>query len=711
LTIDSLQWLVSGYLSKAFERGFQAGASTPNVPLFAQTFMINLLANYAQDLPVPVTELPYWLLSLGHAISPKSVPFGQGKVSYTFTLEGTFPLTAPLPFNQPIGAIVYPYKYIYGNPSGATINSFPVAADPGGTYSDQAGASAFQELCQFMQNNNTSKELEASRMVPSSAKTSFLEDVSVFALFTQAEGLGATGGGGGIYGQLQLEVPIFHPILALFASGMDTTVPAFATRCFNWALPISGDPCLLGAMMSSCLTEGQLSARRNHRFKAIDFLEFGDVVAQWVQQIVQALLNDSMTYTGQTPAAVVLATACPITLQEMLLLLRNTIMGAFKDSQSAVQGIYPFPPVNAGDKEFVPYTASSSTCSLNTLDMHLPIPLIENIRALTSRVITHAKNPDDVIWYLPVLGQYNGDKLDNADYAVSAILTVGDDPVFSEVFKSGYLFEKIEFDAKGLEVKTNLLEAAISLVDGSSAGEYAFINDPATLKSLCSLWNTWIDGSGVSAYSTGLGTYGTEKGINVLCSISTTRIWQNQGGFRRTQPLDKKKPSSTSDRRGSANSKRRPIITDLRFKGQQWKSVTNTPYATRVALIDVSQGEILGPAYEQVLSTWILPINLNEIIGDESTVIQRWQFMFNEPDSVSRSSGEDGINLSNLHRSYAMKMTRSKLAPTDDWTSFFAEMSRLGRGGILTGIVAGLVGKAFPGAAGIADSVASLFPF
>jgi len=63
-----------------------------------------------------------------------------------------------------------------------------------------------------------------------------------------------------------------------------------------------------------------------------------------------------------------------------------------------------------------------------------------------------------------------------------------------------------------------------------------------------------------------------------------------------------------------------------------------------------------------------------------------------EPYSTSFSSGNDGVPLAQMHMIYASKMTKAKLAETNDWSSTFSELEKQGRGGILSSIV-GTVGE------------------
>jgi len=430
--------------------------------------------------------------------------------------------------------------------------------------------------------------------------------------------------------------------------------------------------------MSDMFSTGELFAKRNNVFHSVDFLEFGDTLARWVSKITSNYVTDVVQGNGAIPAPDV---TCPLTLQEMLLCLRNVMMGAFKETQSACQGLYPYSPSGSGDNQFVPYVAGASTCLLETLDMHLPIPFIENIRCLAGKKIRIRGN--DVLWYAPVLGQYAMDVLASADYNTSSGLAT------VPAFTSGVLFNKREMSTKGEVQFKPMLETVVSLIDGSSGTALLAINDPARLKALISMWNSWLSESGVQSYSVQLGTFGTEKGITALSSISMTRHWVASIGGSEVPKLEE----------------------DLRLKGR-YKSLVSTPYATRYAVIDTGQGTIIGPLYEQVLGTWILPQIETEVDSlTNSTLIQRWQFIMGEPYSTTLSSGDNGITLSTLHDSYASKMTKGKLAVNNDWTEFFAEQARLGRGGFLSSIVGGFIKSAIPGSAGLVDAVSGMVPF
>jgi len=480
----------------------------------------------------------------------------------------------------------------------------------------------------------------------------------------------------------QSEVPNFRPILGLFGAAPDPGGSQSTNRYYRWCQVISGDPMFLGVAMPSLLTGGELFAKRNPKLHCVDLLEFGDVLARWVTKIVQSFANDQ---SKKQPNATFVANAqCPLTLQELLLLLRAVMMAAFKETQPAVQGLLPVNPASGTDNQFVALVASTATCALVSPDFHLPTPFIENVRALVGRKVIHKGN--DITWYMPVLGQYFSDTLSSADYDFT--YEGSDSTTTQSVFPTGPFFKRKLRDSKGGTTSALLVAPAISLIDGSYTSGIVQINDPAQLKVYAAMWNTWLQNSGVAAFSLQTGTFGTEKGITALTSVCATRHWVS------SVPLPQEKGE-----------------VDIRLEEVKFKNLVSTPYATRYAVVDTFQGKIFAPLWEQVLGTWILPqIQAEDASVDQDSKIQRWQYAMGEPYSVPLSSGSNGVTLSSLHDTYASKMTKANLSAPSDWNEFFSEQAKAGRGGILSSLVGGFIKSVIPGAAGLVDTVASVLP-
>jgi len=673
LNVTTLEGIAMAYLSKACERGLVA-ATADGIPYQAFVYLYQILYSYATSGQIVVTQVPYWLLCLGQAISPKTVPKGNGKISYKFAPNNT----AYIPLSQnTIGYLPYGLFWNVNTTGGPLIDMFPSSLPPA-SFDPEVGIVAFEQLVQFMsQESTTTTPSPASKLVPVTMKTRYLSDVSAFAVTGTQEGLGKAGVCG--FAQLvQLEVPIFHPLFAVFVASL-INPESTGNRFYNFATAFAGDSLYLAGTMSTQEPEENWAMRRMPKFHAIDFLEFGDVVAQWVVGIVQAYNNNANTITAAESAFIAEAASpelkerhlkakkssllqpptgiCPLTLQQMLLILRNTLMGNFQSTQSSVQNLYPRLPEAQADNQFVPLVSSATTCHIQTLDMELPLVLIENLRALTARNVVTKKG--DIQQYVPVLGMYVDDLLDTNNYTVT-------NPVSQESLN---VFSTESMTVKRVTTKTGILESVlaepvINLIDGDSSGSMVFINDPDRLKQLVMLWNQWLATNNIKSFSSPTGSLGTELGISSLCSIAMTRQWV---------PIPVTKVNA--DR-----------IVDLRVENM--KQVSNTVYTTREVIQDTSQSILFAAAYENVLSKWILPVILAQsgnTYQDQSDP-QRWQDIMDEPFAAPTSSGSSGEIQANIHSTYANKMVRSDLSKSNDWDEFFAEQARLGRGGILSSL-------------------------
>lgn len=688
LQIAALSGIAMSYVSAALQRGFMGIADSPQVPYDAFCYMVQILSSYVQNGTSMATTLPYWFLCLCQALSPKTVNFVQGKVAYKFILDNT----TYVPLSQiPIGYPLYSYMWLVQGPSDSNyVNGFPVAVAPS-SYSPEDGPTSFNTLVQFMAQNSDPTMNFLTKLVPIGVTTRYASDSSAFAIVGQQEGYGLSGVGGFVY-QIQNECIPKNPLFSslVLAGAFDTT----ASRFYNVLQCGSGDSIFLGGAMSTMYKERDWMSTNYPKFHAIDFLEFADVVAQWLAAVVQAYYSDPETITSTVEALqaakngvavrAIDPVACPLSLQEMQLILRNTMMNAFKETQFMVQALYPRLPESGQDNQFVPFVSSSNTCPIQSLDMHLPIGVIENIRALTGRKIDEAGG---VQWYIPVLGQYASDVLNTSDYYATDPTNGVPTAVFSEIAN----FEERKQDAKGKLVAKRMPETTISFVDGNSSAGYAFINSPENLKNLCQIWNNWLATNTLQQYSMSLGQMGAELGIGVLTSVAMTRHWVYQSLNERVET--------------------RQTHVDLRMEKN--RRVFDTVYSSRLAIADTSQSKILSAPYETVLNTWILPVNYSNsgsTISDQS-LVQRWQAIMREPYLAATTSGQDGQLVSVMHANYAAKMTKAREAAGNDWQKFFDTMSVQGRGGVLSSLAAGFLGQAFgPAVGAIASGVADVLP-
>lgn len=671
----SLECWCMGVMSFAFQKSLTASAQTNAQVYYAYRFMLESLASFASGNTPVGSKFPYILMAMGRALGPKS------KVSNGSTFKYSFLTTLTSPdATRGIGFTPYGAQWSTGAIPNAPVfeNGFPLIdmATPGG-YTEEVGAIAFQQMCTIL--DEKLKGSNPFRMVALNAKTSLDDDVSAFAIPKDVQGFGSNSTNSGGFGfTAKLEVPIVRPLLSSF----NTYVVAASetNRYGNYNINTAGDPTFVGSVMCREMPEAFWRSKIPPRFHAVDFLELLDVVCQWVVAMIQQYVRDNPSVTDITPQL------CPLTIQEVGLILRSVCMQAFKETQTAVQGVGPILPTSSNDNQFLPFVAGNNCCYLAPSLMSLPTPFIENIRALSVRAV---RAGGSIEYYIPVLGKYFEDELVRGDYVVE----IGDPPESVTVFKDPTtIFTKEIYDEKRkITVRVPMAETSISLVDGYGVAGLVAINDPTRLTELTTLWNEWLNESGLTNYTAGLGVMGSEKGLNALASSIMTRHWVTAEDSKDRQERHQ---------------------NDSRLVTRSKKRLVSTVYSDRLAIADTSRVTIFTTAYEQVLSIWVLPslyTTLNVPLG-QSTLVPRAQSMMQEGYLAPSSSGNSGKALSVSHALYASKMIKGKLAAKTDWELFFEEMAKEGRGGILSGLVANLAGAAFPSLAGIAKGVADMIP-
>jgi len=667
-----------GYVSMALQKGF-AGTSEVVDPYNVTVYLRDLILGFMAGTVPMVSSLPLWLLCLVRALAPKSVRFQQGLVSYRWNI---IPTPAPTPV-IPIGPAAYGYSWCVGLAEDVQfVDLFPVALT-NLTYVPSEGALAWTSLAQQMMDDKN----PWTKMVTLDHKTPYDSDVSAFAVTAIPEG-GGFGSGGWAF-NAQLEVPLFNKLLStLVAPQINAAVSPL--RYPNFSSMNCGDPIFTGALAGTAFQPMTWGLQTTPRLHFVDFNEFADVLATWVSMVQTQFQADPQTGTNNTvtSGSTIAGTICPLTLQEMTLILRNTMMEAFKETQPAVQGLFPCFPDSANDPQPVVFTAGANTCFLDNNGMKLPQGIVENIRALVARAVPRGKN--GFMSFIPALGIIQGDVLSTSDYQFVSYSGEISENLNSFASDSGVSIQKI---SKGVSTMVPEVATVISLVDGSyssgSGSGFVFINCPDRLKQLTEIWNDWV--SQFAPFSDPLCTLATELGINILASVCTTRQ------VTQISPQTRVKQATIVDSR---------IV--------KHKYLQSLIYSARQSVAVTSQSKILAAPYELILSTWILPVNyitLGEGVSNQ-TSYQRWQAIMGEPYAAVSSTGNDGILLSTNHANYAAKMVHGRNAQPSDWQQFFDSESEKGRGGILSGLVASLAGDIFgPEVGAVASGIASVIPF
>jgi hypothetical protein len=691
---ESVQGIAMSYVTYVLQKGYMANAEDVSYIYYAYVYLIQIMISYMTSGVTLSATLPYWLLCLGRALAPKSVAFKSGQISYTWLIDNPSFQASSAP--QAIGPGLYSAHWqLYAPTTGNEASDlFPIGQVPG-SYNINNGLLAWQNVNQFMTANLTSEDPFAfmHKQVATSIKTPYDTNVSAFAQNNTQSG-GGWNGVGGPYNNLQHEVPIFSSMLSSLAypTEYDQQTPdRFPVRVIQQGV----DALYTGAFLTQFSTMRTLSKKGEQRFHFVDFLEFGDVIAQWVQQLIMTVMSDPEYITAfQTDNEITSVLTCPLTLQEMLLVLRAVVFTIFKDTQPAVQAMYPRSPQSMNDSEFIAYVSSATTCYLKDVGMLLPMPILENLYAL-KRV---EMDTGDV--FVPVIGQYYGDQLVTTDYAATG--TIGEGTYSIPAFAEGpYLKKRVlkrsisqKQTATPVYETISMVADTISLIDGYDgvSQKYVCINDPTRLQQLVTIWNTWLANS-FKPFSSSLATPATEQGILVLFSGNVTRHWVPTTESRKLFPED------AVDE-----------IIDSRFSKK--RNLISSNAATRSEIAISSQSKILANPFEMVMSTWILPVNnatpTNSILS--LTGFVRYAEMAAEPFSSVRTGNDDGASFAMIHNSYAAKMVHGRTTDLSDWDQIISELAKTGRGGILTGLVADFLSGVVPGMGNTMSSIASMLP-
>jgi len=441
-TGGSFVGLCLGYVSAALQRGYMSFAN-PDFPFWAHEYMKEALINYANGTNQTVVAMPYWFLCLCQAITPKSVPYQRSRIAYTF--DAAFSVGSGA---IDVGPSSYGEKWYAYVPSSSVVNHFPSGVPPT-AYTTANGELAWASLGQFMVENKPDWRARLTAVVPSTTKTSWSQDVSCYAASLVAQG-GGQGSGGWAY-QAQHEVPVHAPAFSCFIDLTGTQ--SDATDVARWPTRVTiaaGDATVLAGKMSMLQSEDKWKSKIYDVFKAIDFLQGCDIMAQALGAMLTAYAawpdnNAQLQASNPTFASL----QCPLSMQEFQILFRNEVSYALASSIPFTQTLYPALPSSGSINYFMAYIYGSNTIPISSCGMKLPTPMIENIKSFVSLTVDkkNGNGSDQETWW-PVLGQYFLDVLNPADYTYSINFgtdqTIITQPVFLIRHQQHYDDEKIQ---------------------------------------------------------------------------------------------------------------------------------------------------------------------------------------------------------------------------------------------------------------------------
>jgi len=658
---------IVGFISEQYSRGLLTSETSPDQVAAGAQQMLTMIQNANNAATQSILQGPKWFAEYCATLGPRSIISGLGKISYTQP-EGSTAIILPLTI--PVGPPAINYVWIFLEPNGVTgADGFPQAnASPASTADP---ATSWTSLITFAANsvktNQLGKATQAQICQMTDVPGGTKRVASYFAYKTKTYGGGLNDQGGFAY-TVSNEVPLFHPSLAV-AQNVSASAANSPLRFPNYTMPFAGD----GAWMTYMLTRSPFSHWDNKyrpHFHFIDFIELAQIAISWLQQCAQAMAKDPAN-PGNVVAPDVSNYTMQLTLQQFLFLLKNEIMGVFAETGPYSQGIYPALASGPSDPQFVPYIWMANTVPLAPIGLKLPNLLVENIRALTYRVVgtQRRSGKQDGTFYVPVLGHYNGDQ--EKLMAVNFTIDLNGTPV--PLFSGATTLKKrsIRRNSQGKDqvIVESMVSDPIDLVDGYCAAEtkYLFVNSQSILSKFGEIYNNYV--TGISAQSVPVCTIGAEPGITALCAVSVTRHWDDAPG-------------------GS----------DLFFSGSMSHRNEGAPSDNRTFLALTSQGKIYSQIADQVFKYWSLPKNKNVSTGNPRGMsVPEYQSLNNEPYIITYTptGGPEGVSCSEWIQIAATKMTKQRQSPGDDVTEFLEEMAKAGRGGWLTSIVSSIGGALF----------------
>jgi len=523
------------------------------------------------------------------------------------------------------------------------------------------------------------------------------------------------------------EVGVRRPIYACFYPNSLGTNDL--DRYPKYMQSFGGDGIFLASTVDLITKEG-LKSKKAPIFKFIDLNEFVEVGAIVLQKAVQAALNDSDNSTnivtlGTTDgAAAVGAYQCPLTLQEFALLIRAVMMNMFKDTQCFVQGLYPRTVgVSPDNNVFCACVAGANSCALPTVSaMMLPDALVENMKACTYSIaqVKGKKGKTHPRIVLPVLGIFTQDLLDPLDY------------------QAEYSYNTLPTAIGGtLNIFAPATSVQISLIDGffGGRGNYCYINDPAALNRLITLYNDWINM--LTPFITSLSAPSTDAGMPVLTNMNLTSyvVPAIDPGFKvdySSQEYKKKEMEHVrqkemrkqwyADYEKFANDKtgkvKRP---EIGFE-QTWyerrggvsfkrKHLSTSPYVDR-AVIDLSfYSPPIQCVYEQIQQNWIKPIvyamtGTTQQNGNQALRMAAWQ---EETNQIVVTATNLPLTLVDQHDQFASTMVGVRNQIKKSFSEILTENNINGHANIFSDILNGL-GTGLQCAESVARTVASVAP-
>jgi hypothetical protein len=645
----ALEFVAMGVVLKGIQRGWMSSFIVGEQPYYAWRYIIDALNSVLQGGQPIIQNAPIWLWELLAALAPKSSPFKTAFIDYKWQVN---------PFGLGVAPVyIYsgpsdPKSICWGTPGTSTVNGYPVLNVPlPATYDQQLnGAASFSALCRFLGEEGLNK------MCPAITQPFLQRDVSSFAV-TYPEIGQSYGTNGALAQTIYSEVNILSPLLSKFAEYQE---PGPFYRGWHRALKGALSPTYVGCRMMEFDRIDQIRDKVSPIMLVVNFDEFFYTLST----ILALAIENTAAQNGGSA----LLTSCPLTTQDVQILLRQAMLPIFSNHlvQDVVLGDSFFP--------MVPFSVGPNGAAIADSNMLLPTLLVENIRCCARRRLALGRNKNvfDIITALsrPV----NQPQLSN--FAVNGVPTI-----------------TTVYTPPGVEVFINIVDMAYA-----SASTSGFITPTgAEYSARLALWNTWIQT--ISGALSPLLVIGAEPGVSALMTGLFTRTQQDNDAFSR-----RKKPERSS------SSKEIHLGTPSMQKNLLVGGPIVDTYINNFLEKEVFCNNKTTNSVWNFLQTFILPSALS--INQTNTAgTQAWQVFQIQPYKITGPTLAGGLGgtidtVFNTIRSrlevlasYDVKSANQQVP--NQFVADILEMAKLGRGGLFASIAGDLAGMVIPGMGGV----------
>lgn len=668
---DAVVWFALAPVSVAIERGWLAvpndnqSAGGSETAYYAFRFLLQTYYNVMEGSYPTIQSAPVWFWETAAALMPASSRFKTGSVQYKWT------------FSQQNPQFKLQYSgsgiYYFGVPGGATANGFPILVDPVNPYTDEAGAKAIADLFAFMNAQGMAKVVEK----PDTRKMDL--DVSAFASSYPEWGL-TTAETGGLATSLYSEVKIMCPIMAKFAQYQQNNDQ---WRGFQDSRKGSGTSSYIIPRVLEFKDAREFRNKAAPVFKFYNFDEYFLTLSYIIGLASEGLAND------QSQVAI---PECPLTSQQVQLILRQSILKRFSNS-------YAQDLVYANNLAMVmtPFCVgpNGSSTSLGQA-MKLPFVFLENIRSATRRTISVGKGDNYVVDTLPILARIdNISQLGNFQYK----------------------------DRNGNMVplyKTDPTEVAIRLIDLSFNNATQFVTVTGEpLNVLIGHWNDYI--TKLSNSLSTLGTIGEEAGISALLTTFNTRHINETPVLIAATPPAPNGPTMIPMTKGTTRSpSSKNIGSQIPKRHKMGGPIPEPGQSDQYVNWSASFITSTDPFYSSLwryTSAFVQPVVLGgyKNVYDSSMSftqvfqIEPFRMAYSDIPAIISTNADQLISLNTLCYNAATLDIKTNLAAPPEAEIELAALAQTGRGGFFTSL-AGAIGEGFgiPGAREVANTIGAI---